>query len=144
MTLPNTSDTAWPQIWTETLEASAHWRDIDISSGKALSSINTPDCIQPTTSHRSRAGNEYTGPGLSRGNLTVLTEVMVHKVLFKKISAGLELRVCSPALLERSGVGRAEALAKLGVEVLIDNANVGENLQNHVTCGMAYEVEGDT
>jgi len=38
----------------------------------------------------------------------------------------------SPTLLQRSGYGDATVLSSLGINVVYDNPNVGQNLQNHV------------
>lgn len=46
------------------------------------------------------------------------------------ISAG---SVQSPQLLELSGIGGAEILSRAGIEVKVDNPNVGENLQDHLS-----------
>lgn len=50
----------------------------------------------------------------------------------------------SPRLLELSGIGNAAHLRDLGIEVVIDNPYVGENLQNHVLVGTVFEVEEDS
>jgi choline dehydrogenase-like flavoprotein len=44
-------------------------------------------------------------------------------------------------ILERSGIGSAEILRKLGINVVVDNPNVGENLQNHVLVTVSSEVK---
>ena len=41
--------------------------------------------------------------------------------------------VGSPQLLELSGIGNPEILHEAGIEVKVDNANVGENLQEHMS-----------
>lgn len=56
------------------------------------------------------------------------------------ISAGA---INSPRILELSGVGGSKLLESLGVEVIIDNPHVGENLQNHVFTGVSFEVNDD-
>lgn len=50
----------------------------------------------------------------------------------------------SPRLLELSGIGNAGLLRDLGIEVIVDNPHVGENLQNHVLVGTAFEVQDDS
>lgn len=44
----------------------------------------------------------------------------------------------SPHLLELSGVGNPAILNKFGVPVVINNTNVGENMQDHVLSVMTY------
>lgn len=56
------------------------------------------------------------------------------------ISAGA---INSPRLLELSGVGGADLLQRLGIDVVVDNPHVGENLQNHLFTGLVFEVRDD-
>ena len=42
----------------------------------------------------------------------------------------------SPAILERSGIGRREILEKAGVTVKLELSGVGENVQDHVYSGV--------
>ena len=41
--------------------------------------------------------------------------------------------VQSPQLLELSGIGKREVLEAAGIEVKVENPNVGENLQDHMS-----------
>ena len=41
--------------------------------------------------------------------------------------------VQSPQLLELSGIGNSEILEAAGIELKVANANVGENLQDHMS-----------
>ncbi|HEY1561632.1 MAG TPA: GMC family oxidoreductase N-terminal domain-containing protein [Caulobacteraceae bacterium] len=91
-------------------------------------------------------------PIRNRPNLQVITDAEVETVQFdgarasavqarvagqsQTVSAAREVVVCagamgSPALLMRSGIGPADALAKRGIAVVADSAGVGENLQEH-------------
>ena len=103
------------------------------------------------TLHRGRrlsAARAYLHPVMNRANLEVKCRAFVTKILFegkravgvevsehgsiKKIHAG-EVILCggafnSPHLLQLSGVGNAEELAALGVEVVENLPGVGENL----------------
>ena len=47
----------------------------------------------------------------------------------------------SPKLLELSGVGNSSLLESHGISVIINNPNVGENLQDHLMTGISYEVK---
>lgn len=106
--------------------------------------------------HRGRrlsAARAYLRPALRRPNLTVRTRVLVTRVLFEGTRAvGVEYRrgsgsvrrvragevilcggaINSPQLLQLSGVGRADELTALGIEVVADLPGVGENLQDHL------------
>lgn len=48
--------------------------------------------------------------------------------------------VQSPQLLEVSGIGGGKLLRSLGIDVLVDNAGVGENLQDHVHTSVGFQV----
>lgn len=45
----------------------------------------------------------------------------------------------SPKILELSGIGNSQILKPLDIPVLIDNKNVGENLQDHLMTGVSFE-----
>lgn len=48
--------------------------------------------------------------------------------------------IASPKLLKLSGIGPAQELNALGLKVIIDNASVGENLQEHPAVRMGHAV----
>ncbi|MEA2127220.1 MAG: choline dehydrogenase [Solirubrobacteraceae bacterium] len=97
-------------------------------------------------------------PALERANLTVITDVLAHRVVFDRdraigveISSDGEPQVLradrevvlsagaygSPQLLLLSGVGPAEDLAALGIPVVQD-LPVGQGLQDHVLSAVNY------
>lgn len=97
--------------------------------------------------------NAYLRPAMKRDNLTVITHALVHKVLFAgKKAVGVryeskgqltdlccnkEVLLCagsigSPHILQLSGIGTADTLAKAGIEQLHELPGVGENLQDHL------------
>jgi choline dehydrogenase len=99
---------------------------------------------------RLSASRAYLHPVMNRRNLTVETFAFVRKILFagdravgveygrrgRRVSAG-EVLLCggainSPQLLQLSGVGAADELRGLGLEVVGDLPGVGENLQDHL------------
>lgn len=103
--------------------------------------------------------NAYLKPALSRRNLTVRTETQVARVVIEngratgvtylkdgKVEterANREVLVCggainSPQILMLSGIGPADHLKSVGVEVVADLPGVGENLQDHLVAGAAY------
>lgn len=107
------------------------------------------------TIHRGRrlgAARAYLHPVMDRPNLEVRCRTFVTKVLFEGTRAvGVELSdrgsrkeigaseviLCggafnSPQLLQLSGVGNAEELSALGVDVVMNLPGVGENLQDHL------------
>jgi choline dehydrogenase len=101
--------------------------------------------------HRGRrlsAARAYLHPVRHRRNLTVRTRAFVERILFdgdravgvlcdgERISAGEVIvsggAINSPQLLQLSGVGPAELLEPLGVEMVHDLPGVGANLQDHL------------
>lgn len=105
---------------------------------------------------RQSVADAYLTPALSRANLTLRTGCLVDRLAFSgERCAGLHLVVdgkseyvearegiilCtgvinSPAILMRSGIGRADELAGLGISPRIDLPAVGQNLQDHLLSG---------
>ena len=106
--------------------------------------------------HRGRrwsAARAYLHPVLSRPNLELRTRCLVTKVLFEGTRAvGVEYRrgrgplrrayahevvlsggaINTPQLLQLSGVGAAQDLRALGIDVVVDLPGVGANLQDHL------------
>jgi choline dehydrogenase len=102
-------------------------------------------------------------PALSRPNLTVITGALTCRVRFEgrravgveyvcrgqSASASAEREVIlsggsinSPQLLMLSGVGPAEHLRAVGVDVVVDLPGVGLNLQDHLGTFLRYEITG--
>ncbi len=99
---------------------------------------------------------------LTRPNLQVVTHAQVERVLFEgKRAVGVRYRrdgvvedaragrevilsagaIGTPQILQLSGVGPGAHLQGLGIEVIHD-AEVGENLQDHLQIRCAYKVQG--
>jgi choline dehydrogenase-like flavoprotein len=128
-------------------------------------SLNT---IDPTRAERSYSASAFFAPNQDRENLVVLTGVTASKVLFgeDKVTIGVEFvdgegkthqaflksgdenaeviltagAVGSPQLLELSGIGKKSVLDAAGIEVLVENDDVGENLQDHLFATLTYEL----
>jgi choline dehydrogenase-like flavoprotein len=157
-------NSAWPRTWSNLNRKLTG----DPISGVAVGSFNNPATLDPITKERSHSGNAYlTKEVESRGNLRVVTEALVSKVVLERGSdgwtraTGVEFKakdgktrritachevilaagaVKTPQILELSGVGSAEILQEHGVECLINNPNVGENLQDHGFVPFSWEV----
>ena len=59
------------------------------------------------------------------------------------VKASKEVIVCggvinSPQILELSGIGSSELLKKIGIDVVVNNKGVGENLNDHTACGISF------
>ncbi|KAF7946077.1 uncharacterized protein EAE97_005115 [Botrytis byssoidea] len=104
-------------------------------------------------------------PVQNRYNFHLVTDALVEKIILEKASgeavakgvkvtikgvehtfqAGKEVIVAAGALnstkiLELSGIGDAKVLSSLGIDVYVENSNVGENFQDHTSSGMSFEV----
>ncbi len=114
------------------------------------------------TIHRGRrlsAARAYLHPVMSRPNLTVRTRAFVTRILFegrravgveytqgpggpRRVRAGNVIlcggAINSPQLLQVSGVGHADRLKALGIDVVQHLPGVGENLQDHLEVYVQY------
>jgi choline dehydrogenase len=113
--------------------------------------------------HRGRrmsASRAYLHPVMGRRNLEVRTRTFVTKILFEgRRAVGVEFRdrrgrtqqvraaevilaggaINSPQLLQLSGVGNADELGALGIDVVHHVPGVGEHLQDHLEVYIQYE-----
>lgn len=154
---------AWPRAW-RTLHKPINGDPI---SGTSTGAFNNPATMNPETRERSHAGNAFFSEEIAkRPNLRVVTEALVHKVLLTKVDGALQASgvefsakdgqsrhviadhkvvlaagaVKTPQLLELSGIGNKDILAKNNVQCLVDNVSVGENLQDHGYVPFSWEV----
>jgi len=109
---------------------------------------------------RNSAARAFLRPAMKRANVRVITNAHATRLVFegdrvvgveyqhkgtkKTIRAGREVIVCggsvnSPQLLQLSGIGPANLLKSLGIDVRVDNANVGANLQDHLGLNYTYK-----
>jgi choline dehydrogenase-like flavoprotein len=114
---------------------------------------------------RSSAAVEYLRPARARPNLTVRTGAMATRILIEHgravgvdyaegdgrirqtARAGVEVLVTagaigSPKLLLLSGIGPADELQALGIDVVHDLPGVGRNLQDHIDVYVISELSG--
>jgi len=101
----------------------------------------------------------YLRPAQSRANLTVLTQALVHRVIFdgkravavdvehkgqvQRFEAGREIILCggainSPQLLLLSGIGEPQHLRDHGIAMVADVPAVGRNLEDHLIVPIQY------
>ena len=111
--------------------------------------------FQTTTRYGRRASTavSYLRPAKDRKNLRIETSALAQRLLFdgrravaveynqigslRTARARKEILVCggaynSPQLLQLSGIGPAELLRKHGIDVVLDAAGVGNDLQDHM------------
>ncbi len=162
-----TSKTDRPAICATVLEAG---REIGLEYREDVNDLppGHKDCIgwcQQTRGGRRRASTArtYLRPALKRPNLQLVTNALVHRILFdgkratgvefsrggavERADAGREVilsagAVGSPHILQLSGVGDPEHLAKIGVPVVHELRGVGRNMQDHYTARVSYPVVG--
>ena len=114
--------------------------------------------VDPESQQRCYSAKAYYLPASKRDNLKVLTNAMVRSVLLEKEESGWVAKgvkfshdgtehivrvqgevilgcgsVQSPQLLELSGIGNPNILKAAGIETKVNNPNVGENLQEHMS-----------
>jgi choline dehydrogenase-like flavoprotein len=111
---------------------------------------------------RESTATAFLKPVLTRPNLTVLTDCMVHRVVVEggratgieldrggrthRIASRRETLICAgtfgtPALLLRSGIGAEAALRDLGIGVAANASEVGRNLADHLSCAIVIRTE---
>ena len=106
------------------------------------------------------ASKAYLDEVKKNNNLKIFTESHVSKILFENNTAvGIEVKkgnikylyyankevilsagsINSPKILQLSGVGEAEELKKLGINIIHDLPGVGKNLQDHLEIYIQYK-----
>lgn len=134
-------------IRTAALALGYGWSDdhnAPFSTGVSPYAMNTRDGRRVSTN------DAYLEPARNRPNLTILGDAHVDRVIFDgRRARGVRTRIAdrwetfsgcevvlsagafhSPAILQRSGIGRATLLQALGIPIVVD-APVGENLSDH-------------
>lgn len=155
------------KVWTETCKNAGFKTPLsDPRSGSAMGGFNQLKAVDPRTGRRSYSASAYFKPNESRSNLLVVTDSLAERITIVQTPDGMHTATgvdfssgdkrfhaqasreiivscgtfLSPKLLELSGIGSASILSQHGVEVKIDNPNVGENLQDHVCGHVAWGV----
>ena len=154
------------RAWLDTFRTLGYHTDENPFSGTATGAFHCLSSIDPVTKERCSAATAYYSPVSDRPNLHVLTGSLVSRILIEKrgskvyatgaeLAKGDHVQVIkaqkevvlaagvfqSPKLLELSGIGGRDLMRTHGLEVHIDNPNVGENLQDHIFCGVSFQVK---
>jgi len=114
---------------------------------------------------RNSSAKAFLKPARERKNVEVITDLTVDRLLFdgkratsvsgrrngeEVVIEGREIILSagvlnSPLLLQRSGIGPAALLRRLGIPVVADRAEVGRNLRDHRgTAGVQLRVDRDS
>ncbi|KAF2087759.1 GMC oxidoreductase [Saccharata proteae CBS 121410] len=164
--------TPYNDAWPKTFKNLGYKISGDPLSGISTGGYTNTGTIDPKTKHRSHAGNAYLTPEVTnRPNLRILTETLADKLILEKtedgsvIAKGVEVTlkdgtkrqilaqtevilatgtIKTPQILELSGIGDANLLRSHGIDVVIDNPHVGENLQDHGFVCCSWEVNDPT
>ena len=112
---------------------------------------------------RMSAARAFLDPAKNRKNLTIQLGANVDKVIFEnKRACGVVARVGgleqtftasgeiiisagaikSPVILQRSGIGPAEHLKSLGIEIISDSPDLGSRMREHVGYGITHKLKG--
>ncbi|CAI6336114.1 unnamed protein product [Periconia digitata] len=153
------------KAWIDAFKAMNYNATSDPFSGKSIGGYSNAATIDTRTKTRSYSATAYGIPALQRPNFHLVTGATVQKLLFSKgpngvtatgvqaiiggqsktfpasreviLSAGV---FNTPKLLELSGIGNESILKEHGIETIINNPGVGENLQDHLMTGVSFEV----
>lgn len=122
--------------------------------------------LQTCTIHGGRrmsAARAFLHPARARKNLTVLTNTQAVRLVFegtraariqlrdrrgiREVAIGGEVILAagaleSPKLLQVSGIGSAKRLQVLGIPIIVDSPDVGQNLREHLVMSLRYRVRG--
>ncbi|KAI1408764.1 hypothetical protein F5Y13DRAFT_204499 [Hypoxylon sp. FL1857] len=164
VSFPDEASDPLPAAWVNTLTKLGFPPTGDPFSGEMTGGYINAMTIDPSSRTRSDSATAYYEPAKSRPNLHVVTGALVDKIVFdtsgdlpratgvqfekdgRRITANANKEVIlaagafgTPKLLELSGIGSREHLESLGIPVVVDNPNVGENLQDHPTAGVSFE-----
>ena len=139
------------------------WKHLDDFHGDEREGWSAPDF----TVHEGRRGSpaaRMLRPAMKRPNLTVASGALTTRVLIERgRAAGVEYEkdgqrtiaraagevilsagaFNSPQILLLSGIGPADELRALGIDVVRDLPGVGRNLQDHPAIAMMYDASGD-
>lgn len=156
--------------WMDAFEELGLKMAADPRKGSAVGAFQQAATIDPVTKTRASSASAYlTEEVRARPNLSILTDTLVNQVILSKSDDGISqtvatgVEICSgngvkrtirtrievvlaagalqtPQILELSGIGDREVLTKQGVPVIIENENVGRNLQDHPIVCESFEV----
>ncbi|KAI1822107.1 hypothetical protein F4861DRAFT_541276 [Xylaria intraflava] len=156
------------QNWFKTFAELGLEMTADPRTGGGVGAFQNPSTIEKGTNVRSSSVTAYyTDEIAKRPNLKVVMETTVQKVTAETrnglvVATGVEIKdkdgkvtnitanrevilaagtIRTPQLLELSGIGDRDLLQGLGIDVLIDNPNVGEHMQDHLMTSQQFPVK---
>ncbi|KAF7561393.1 hypothetical protein G7046_g2757 [Stylonectria norvegica] len=151
------------RLWHSTLNALGVHSNPAHVGGSNVGVWTCVNAVDPVSAKRSFATDYCTA---KTSNLHILTQATVHEIIIKDVngqcvatgvryscqgqehvvSASREVilsagSVKSPQILELSGIGNPEVLARANVPVKVVSPTVGENLQDHLMLSTQFEVD---
>ncbi|KAF9047974.1 hypothetical protein BDP27DRAFT_1517378, partial [Rhodocollybia butyracea] len=140
----------------------------DFQSGTLMGAQYCPATIDPKQEARASSQETFLSAySAHRTNLKVFQLTMAKKILFNshKTATGVQVNITglkpfninarkevilsagsfqSPQLLMVSGIGPKATLEHFGIDVIVDNPNVGQNMWDHVLANPAYPIKVDS
>jgi len=151
--------------WRDAAEQCGIPRIADFNGGDNFGSARFQ--VNQRTGVRWSASKAFLRPAMHRPNLTVLTNVLVKKIVLNtrdgvRRAHGVEFvqgneefiadaqcetllasgAINSPQLLQLSGIGPGKLLQQHGIDIRHVLPGIGENLQDHLQLRMAFKVHG--
>ena len=156
------------KAWADTFQTLNCGLTGDPFSGGTTGGFATATTVDPATKERSYSASAYFSPAQNRPNLHLLTGSEVEQITFDNknglaVANGVVVTkdgerqvftprrevilaagtMNSPKILELSGIGNRDILQSHGIDIVIENPNVGENLQDHPMTGISFEAKDD-
>ncbi|MGP6085756.1 GMC family oxidoreductase [Antarctobacter jejuensis] len=157
-----------PRVRWDILDA---WKEAAVAAGiPATEDFNRGDNfgvgyfkVNQKSGWRWSTAKGFLRPAKTRANLTVMTGAQAERLLFdgrrasgvrfRKDNTGFSVQarqevilssgaIGTPQILQLSGIGPGALLQEHGVEVRLDQPQVGANLQDHLQIRCAYKVQG--
>ncbi|KAH7120394.1 hypothetical protein B0J13DRAFT_163389 [Dactylonectria estremocensis] len=151
-------------LWHKTLNAVGVETNSSHVGGSNVGVWTTVNAVKPQSASRSFA-TDYCSP--LAPNLHILTHATVNEIVLEQDANGQHVAtgvrfacqgkehvvsvsreiilsagsIKSPQILELSGIGNSEVLARASVPVKVESPTVGENLQDHLMLAMIFEVD---
>lgn len=154
------------KVWADTFQNLEYGLTGDPFSGGTTGGFAASTTVDPATKERSYSASAYFLPAQNRPNLSLLTGSGVEQILLDNergcaVANGVVVTkdgerqvftprkevilaagtLNSPKILELSGIGSTDLLQSLGIDIVIENPNVGENLQDHPMTGISFEAK---
>ena len=161
-TRPAKSQDPFLKSWFEAGKSAGYQilEDYNSAFGEGIARIQ----LNTSQSRRSNSAREYLRPALKRGNVKLITRAQVDRIRItdrraesvvynvggrsEEAKARQEIILAagaynSPKILMLSGIGDGEQLQKIGIEPVLNNSQVGANLQDHPALPIDYRRLGE-